>query len=122
MGLDVIVIKLDRRVGSLDEITADVDSSSLGSLEEVRNRLSEVASEIDWQTDRYGFWKHNDEFALEIEIPQEIEPSSLHFTLRFGETWNDGSNSFFMNAIRSLFELYGWQSFSVSDNSSLLEE
>lgn len=76
---------------------------------------------IRWSSNS-GVYQAEEGFALELSIPDEVRPSSLHLSLHFGDAWKTAGSAAFDQLIQKLFESYRWQSFAVSDNSSLLLE
>lgn len=74
---------------------------------------------IKWSANS-GAFKAKEGFALEFSIPDEARPSSLHLSLYFGESWEEKGRAAFDRLMQSLYKSFRWQSFAVSDNSSLL--
>lgn len=120
MSFDIVVLQPRPDVGllsSLEEVQAAIP---LGTPEEVQKQCNLAVSNIRWSLASAGLYRVQEGFSVEFSIPDEMQPSSLHLALYFGPGWETGGRSSFEQMIKKFYELYRWQSFSVSDNSSLL--
>ena len=122
MSFDVIVIKTNRWLRSLEDWRDEDVGEELGSAEQIRQQCDAAFPGINWSTDHDGMFRGIGEFAIEFAIPRNEErPRSLHLALRFGSNWGAEADSQFHTALHELFKSHGWQAFAVSDNSALLE-
>ncbi len=121
MSFDIVVIQpgVDQQpVKGLDEVEGALP---LGTPAEIRKQLELVFPSIEWSSPTFGLYKAEEGYALELSIPDETHPSSLHLSLHFGQRWEAGASLAFDRMVRRLYESLHWQSFAVSDNSSLLQ-
>ncbi|UCH88585.1 MAG: hypothetical protein JSV49_10060, partial [Thermoplasmata archaeon] len=121
MGLDVLVIKLSRQISSLNDFSEDIEQFSLGSPDLIRHYCTSVFTSIHWYSDLHAVWVDGERAAIEFNISGFDEPTSLHLTLRMGRDWDKDTERFLVDRFRELNRNAGWQVFSLSDNSSLLD-
>jgi hypothetical protein len=120
VSFDVVILqpKPDTHVlGSIEEVG---EAFPLGTPGEIRSQLDMAIHGIEWSSETSGIYKAPEGFALEISIPDETLPSSLHIALHFGREWEARGSTAFDGLVLRLYEAHRWQSFAVSDNLSLL--
>lgn len=120
MSFDIVVLRLDEAEGLLPGLEHVDQALPLGTREEIRAYCDAVFPGIKWSTEVFGLYQADSGYAIEISIPDEPEPTSLHLCLFFGHAWEGAASSSFDQAMKRLYELRHWQSFAASDNSSLL--
>jgi hypothetical protein len=119
MSFDIIVLQPKPDEGLLADLLAVQDAFPLGTPGEIRRQCDQVIPGIAWSSNT-GVYEAKEGFAIEFSIPDETHPSSLHLSLYFGSSWETAGSAAFDRAVRRLYESLHWQSFAVSDNSSLL--
>ena len=119
MSFDIIVLRPKPDEGLVADLLAVQDAFPLGTPEEIRRQCDRVIPGIAWSSNT-GVYEAKEGFAVEFSIPDETHPSSLHLSLYFGSSWETTGSAAFDRAVRRLYESLHWQSFAVSNNSSLL--
>ncbi len=119
MSFDIVVLRPNPDIALLGSLEEVEQAFPLGTPEEIRKQCEQVIPGIRWSSN-LGFFQAEEGFAVEFSIPDETRPSSLHLSLRYGESWPAGGSAAFDQIIQKLYASYRWQSFAVSDNSSLL--
>lgn len=122
MSFDIVVSQPNpgtQLVQSLEDVG---EAFPLGTPEEIQTQVELAIPGIKWSSDSFGIYEAAEGFALELTIPDETRPSSLHFSLHFGSGWEEGGGAAFDRLVKQLYESHRWQSFAVSDSSSLLLE
>ncbi len=123
MSFAIVVLRLQPDAGIVPSLLEVEDTLPLGTHAEIRKHCDAVFSGINWSSSTFGLYHAPEGYALELSIPDDDEnPTSLHLGLIFGPEWEDRGSDSFDRAIQDLYELHQWQSFSASDNSSLLLE
>jgi hypothetical protein len=120
VSFDIIILRPKAGAALLQSIEEVQEVAPLGTAEEVRKKLNLVAPKIMWSSDTSGLLEAAEGYAVEISIPDEDLPSSLHLSLHFGSEWESEGRSAFDVFVRNLYEMHQWQAFAVSDNSALL--
>jgi hypothetical protein len=121
LSFDIVVLHPKPDTSLLRSIEEVEQAFPLGPPEEIRRQCDLAIPGINW-TSNSGVYRAAEGFAVEFSIPDEVRPSSLHLSLHYGTSWESGGNAAFDRMIHLLYESYRWQSFAVSDNSSLLLE
>lgn len=122
MSFDIVVLQPHPDVGLLSSLVEVQEAFPLGTPEQVQKQCDLAVPDIRWSSASAGLYRAQEGFTVEFSIPDEMQPSSLHLALHFGSGWETGGSASFDQMIKKFFELYRWQSFAVSDNSSLLLE
>ncbi len=120
MSFDIVILQPTHSpepLGSIEEVKG---AFPLGTPGEIRAQLDLAVPGIDWSSETAGVYNAPEGFALEISIPDETRPSSVHVGLHFGSQWEGAGSAAFDHVVRALYQTHGWQSFAVSDNSALL--
>jgi hypothetical protein len=120
LSFDVVILqpKPDTQLlGTIEEVG---EAFPLGTPAEIKSQLDMAIHGIEWSSKTSGIYNAPEGFALEISIPDETIPSSLHIALHFGREWEARGSAAFDGLVHRLYEAHRWQSFAVSDNSSLL--
>jgi hypothetical protein len=120
VSFDIVILQPKHASEPLASLEEVVEAFPLGTPEEIRRQLDLVVPGIEWSSETSGIYQADEGYALEISIPDETRPSSLHVALHFGSQWEAAGSSAFDRLVRTLHSAHGWQSFAVSDNSSLL--
>ena len=119
VSFDIIVLKLGRTLESLSDIAEDDEEQLIGTVSEIRMAFDREFPGITWRTDG-ALFVSGERFALEVTIPDQIEPTSLHLALRFGAEWPGQGDDEFHARLRSLCNTNLWQAFAVSDSSRIV--
>jgi hypothetical protein len=122
VSFDVVVLQPNPGTQLLESLEGVSEAFPLGTPQEIRTQLGLAVPGIKWSSDNFGIYEAAEGFALELTIPDETGPSSLHLSLHFGQRWEEGGSAAFDRLVRVLYESHRWQSFAVPDNSSLLLE
>jgi hypothetical protein len=122
LSFDIIVLK-PRSEGTLIE-SLDVlgDVEFLGRRDNIKNQIEVAFGQISWDSSNHGICINPEGFSLEILIPETPEPESLQLSLFFGSevAWEHVGSVSFHKMMMKAYELFSWQFFAVSDNSSML--
>ena len=79
MGWDMLVMKLDRPIGSTDDWPDDYSPPAIGSADEVRNAISGSFPQTDWSDPLWGICDAEG-FALEFSLgeAQPVDSFAVH--------------------------------------------
>lgn len=122
MSFDIVVLRLEPEVGIVSSLEDVEGVCTLGTPDEIQKLCVHTFSGIEWSSVNEGLYRAPEGFSIELSIPNEKQPSSLHLSLHFGANWASASRSVFDELVRRLYLQHHWQSFAVSDNSSLLQQ
>ena len=122
MSFDIVVLQPQPAAGLVRDLGEIQQAYPLGTPEEIRRQCDLAIPGITWSSGNSGVYHAPEGFAIEFAIPDETHPSSLHLSLHFGRTWEAVGSAAFDQLVHKLYASYRWQSFAVSDNSSLLQE
>lgn len=122
MSFDIVVLRLKPEIGIAWSLEDVEDVCPLGTPDDIQKKCENSFSGIRWSSKNGGLYRAPEGFSIALSIPDEDQPSSLHLSLHFGTNWESSSRSAFDELVHSMYQKHGWQSFAVSDNSSLLQE
>jgi hypothetical protein len=115
MSFDIILLQFESDLESLNDL-ADEEAQALGDSASIRRAITAAFDEASWRGSK-GLLVCGEAYALEISIPDEELPESVHFSLKFGTTWKPEGDRQFHARLETLCSSNGWQAFAVSDNS-----
>ena len=117
MSFDVVVLQPNPGAQLLQSLEDVSEAFPLGTPQEIRTQLELAIPDIKWSSESFGVYEAAEGFALELTIPDETRPSSLHLSLHFGSGWEEGGSAAFDRLVRVLYGAHRWQSFAVSDKT-----
>lgn len=101
MSFDIVVLQPKPDTGLLQSIEEVEEAFPLGTPEEIQKQCDQVIPGIKWSSNS-GVVQAEEGFALELSIPDEPRPSSLHLSLHFGESWQEKGSPAFDRLIQKL--------------------